>query len=215
MTNDIKKQWVPLRLLARLAKQLEFKQKEENTVLLSTFNERIAKEILTHPASFIYERLGENYRYYFLDEFQDTSKLQWKNLIPLIENALVSQDVNGKSGELLLVGDPKQSIYRWRGGDVDQFVGLLGDDEPFPIKKEIVSLATNYRSTTDIINFNNALYAFLEGYLTYTENKLIFGASAQQKTNNKAVQEGRLFYALTKKKCRKVKTEKAFKTAKC
>ena len=186
LTNDIKKQWVPLRLLARLAMQLESKQKEENTVLLSTFNERIAKEILTHPASFIYERLGENYRYYFLDEFQDTSKLQWKNLIPLIENALVSQDANGKSGELLLVGDPKQSIYRWRGGDVDQFVGLLGGDEPFPIKKEIVSLATNYRSTSDVINFNNALYASLEGYLTYAENKLIFGASAQQKINNKA-----------------------------
>ena len=185
LTNDIKKQWVPLRLLARLAKQLELRQKEDNIVLLSTFNERIAKEILTHPASFIYERLGENYRYYFLDEFQDTSNLQWKNLIPLIENALISQDLNGKSGALLLVGDPKQSIYRWRGGDVDQFVGLLGEDQPFPIEKNIVSLATNYRSTSQIINFNNALYASLENYLTFTENKHIFGTSAHQETHIK------------------------------
>jgi ATP-dependent exoDNAse (exonuclease V) beta subunit len=179
LTNDIKKQWVPLRLLARLARQLEEKQKEDNTVLLSTFNERIAKEILAHPASFIYERLGENYRYYFLDEFQDTSNLQWNNLVPLIENALISQDVNGKTGELLLVGDPKQSIYRWRGGDVDQFIGLLGNDQPFPIEKEIVSLTTNYRSASQIVAFNNSLYTSLQGYLAYVENKLIFETAQQ------------------------------------
>lgn len=184
LTSDIKKQWVPLRLLTRLAKQLEEKQKEDNTVLLSTFNERIAKEILAHPATFIYERLGENYRHYFLDEFQDTSNLQWNNLIPLIENALVSQDLNGKTGKLLLVGDPKQSIYRWRGGDVDQFIGLLGVDKPFPIEKVIKPLTTNYRSASQIVAFNNSLYNSLEGYLVYPENKLIF-TSAQQEIHQR------------------------------
>jgi ATP-dependent exoDNAse (exonuclease V) beta subunit len=85
LIKDIKKQWIPLNLLTTLSKELDAYQNETNKVLLSTFNERIAKEILLQPTPYIYERLGENYRHYFLDEFQDTSSLQWKNLIPLIE----------------------------------------------------------------------------------------------------------------------------------
>ena len=186
LLQDITKQWVPLRLLARLAKQLEEHQKAENKILLSTFNERIAEEILKHPSAFIYERLGENYRHYFLDEFQDTSTLQWQNLIPLIENALVSQDNDGHVGQLLLVGDPKQSIYRWRGGDVDQFIGLLSDNNPFQIEKEIQTLKTNYRSADQIIGFNNSLYSSLTRYLKYSENKTIFGSSTQQEVTGLA-----------------------------
>lgn len=186
LVEDIRKQWVPLTLLGQLVKRLEERQKEENKILLSTFNTRIQKEILKHQAPFIYERLGENYRHYFLDEFQDTSRLQWKNLIPLIENALVSEDISGKTGDLLLVGDPKQSIYRWRGGDVDQFTGLLGKDRPFPIHQKVISLSTNYRSSKTIVAFNNQLYSSLDSYLIYPENKTIFGAKAQQLIGKKS-----------------------------
>ena len=81
-----------------LSRELEAYQNETNKVLLSTFNERIAKEILLQPSPYIYERLGENYRHYFLDEFQDTSSLQWKNLIPLIETALISLNEDNRTG---------------------------------------------------------------------------------------------------------------------
>ena len=108
LLNDILKQWIPLNLLAVLARTLDAYQTQSNRVLLSTFNERIAKEILWQPSPYIYERLGENYRHYFLDEFQDTSSLQWNNLIPLIKSSIESQLESGHTGSLLLVGDPKQ-----------------------------------------------------------------------------------------------------------
>ena len=141
LIKDIKKQWIPLSLVTSLSRELEAYQNETNKVLLSTFNERIAKEILLQPTPYIYERLGENYRHYFLDEFQDTSSLQWKNLIPLIETALISLNEDNRTGSLLLVGDPKQSIYRWRGGDVNQFIDLIEESSPFSNRKKSKSLS--------------------------------------------------------------------------
>ena len=73
--------------------------------------------MLNFSSPYIYEKLGEKYKYFFLDEFQDTSFLQWQNLIPLISNSIENMDESGETGKLLLVGDPKQSIYRWRGGN--------------------------------------------------------------------------------------------------
>ena len=130
---DVLKQWVPLNLLSLLVKTLADFQNETNRVLLSTFNERIRKEILWQPSPYIYERLGENYRHYFIDEFQDTSVLQWKNLIPLIKSSVESRAESDSHGSLLLVGDPKQAIYRWRGGNVEQFIDLISTGNPFTI----------------------------------------------------------------------------------
>ena len=93
--------------------------------LLGTFNKKINRLVNGESAPFIFERLGERYKHYFLDEFQDTSSLQWSNLIPLIANSLESENISGLSGRLILVGDPKQAIYRWRGGDMDQFLDLI------------------------------------------------------------------------------------------
>ncbi len=136
LIKDIKKQWIPLSLVTSLAQELEAYQNETNTLLLSTFNERIANEILHQPTPYIYERLGENYHHYFLDEFQDTSSLQWKNLIPLIATPLESLNTDNRTGSVLLVGDPKQSIYRWRGGNVDQFMELIKKENPFQVPKK-------------------------------------------------------------------------------
>ncbi len=180
LIKDIKKQWIPLNLLTTLSKELDAYQNETNKVLLSTFNERIAKEILLQPTPYIYERLGENYRHYFLDEFQDTSSLQWKNLIPLIETALTSLNEDDRTGSLLLVGDPKQSIYRWRGGDVNQFIDLINLKPPFQIEKKVNALKTNYRSSKSVVAFNNDLYQCLTQHLEYPENKKLFGEFAQQ-----------------------------------
>ena len=186
LIKDIKKQWIPLNLVTSLSNQLEAYQNETNKVLLSTFNGRIAKEILGQPTPYIYERLGENYRHYFLDEFQDTSSLQWQNLIPLIETALLSLNEDDRTGSVLLVGDPKQSIYRWRGGDVNQFINLIESEPPFQVPKNVHQLATNYRSAKSIVTFNNALYQCLPNYLIYSENKSLFGQRAMQKVFSKA-----------------------------
>jgi len=83
--------------------------------------------------------------------------MQWQNLIPLIDNALAGQDDYGVKGTLMIVGDPKQSIYRWRGGKAEQFIALSKDHNPFsnPDKK-LIHLDKNYRSYSEVIDFNNA-----------------------------------------------------------
>ena len=120
--KNILNQWTPLSLIGEMDRGLEALQLPFNRLLLSRFNEIINKEISTLSSPYIYERLGEKYRHYFIDEFQDTSRLQWKNLIPLISNAIESLDDSQTPGSLLLVGDPKQAVYRWRGGDNQQFL---------------------------------------------------------------------------------------------
>ncbi|MCA1965249.1 MAG: UvrD-helicase domain-containing protein, partial [Flavobacterium sp.] len=140
----------PLSLLNTIYQEFKQIQEEQNLVSISDFNKIIHNEIQNQPAPFIYERLGEKYRHYFIDEFQDTSVMQWQNLIPLIDNALSGQDDFGQQGTLMLVGDPKQAIYRWRGGKAEQFIDLAKEDKkhnPFSNKdKETLRLGTNYRS---------------------------------------------------------------------
>jgi ATP-dependent exoDNAse (exonuclease V) beta subunit len=152
----------PLSLLNTIYQEFKKIQEEQNLVSISDFNTIIHNEIQNQPAPFIYERLGEKYRHYFIDEFQDTSVMQWQNLIPLIDNALSGQDDFGQQGTLMLVGDPKQAIYRWRGGKAEQFIDLAKEDKklnPFSNKdKETLRLGTNYRSFSDVIHFNNAFF---------------------------------------------------------
>ena len=148
--------------------------------------------------SIYYERLGENYRHYFLDEFQDTSSLQWNNLIPLIKSSIESELESGHTGSLLLVGDPKQSIYRWRGGNVEQFIDLIHEGNPFTIAKKKNNLKTNYRSAKAIVTFNNALYAALPEYITFEENKSLFGDEAFQELNNETEGYVRLSFIQSK-----------------
>ena len=183
LANDIIKQWIPLSLIKIINDELEVHQQESNKVLLGTFNSRISKEILHQPTPYIYERLGQNYRHYFLDEFQDTSILQWSNLIPLIKEPLEGLDSNDSSGSLLIVGDPKQSIYRWRGGHVDQFLRLLNNQTPFQQETNISSLPTNYRSFDTIINFNNEFFKSILPQINDPKNHSIFSENCQQKTN--------------------------------
>ena len=99
-------------------------EREEKKILIGKFNEKISEVLKEYQAPFIYEKIGEKYKHFFIDEFQDTSKLQWKNLKPLLVNALESEDLNGNYGSVFLVGDPKQAIYRWRGGSIDMFLNF-------------------------------------------------------------------------------------------
>ncbi len=155
----------PHALLSHIYASFEAVKTAQNVLPISAFNKRIHQEIKDQPAPFIYERMGEWYRHYFIDEFQDTSSMQWQNLEPLIANALSQQYDSGTQGSLLLVGDAKQSIYRWRGGEPEQFMQLSQGASDFPIPAHLVNLKTNYRSHKEIIGFNNAFFTYAAKYL--------------------------------------------------
>jgi ATP-dependent exoDNAse (exonuclease V) beta subunit len=154
----------PLAVLNETAKVLQ-EIKDENILLhISDFNKKIAEIVAQQPVPFIYERIGERYQHYMIDEFQDTSSLQWQNLLPLVDNSLAT----GHSS--LVVGDGKQAIYRWRSGDVEQFAALPRVPETIRVEQrahweaslirnhEIKNLGTNYRSRKTIIDFNNEFF---------------------------------------------------------
>ena len=132
-------------------------QEENNLLLISDFNSLITENISDQSAPFIYEKIGTKYNNYFVDEFQDTSDLQWKNLIPLTSHALTNEELNNDGGSLFLVGDPKQSIYRWRGAKPETFTNLKVTN-PFYIKPKTKELGINYRSYSNIVEFNNQFF---------------------------------------------------------
>lgn len=176
----------PLTLLNTVSNELRKIQQEQGILSISEFNKLIYDQIQNQPAPFIYERLGEKYKHFFIDEFQDTSEMQWYNLIPLIDNSLSSEDLLGERGSLLIVGDPKQSIYRWRGGKAEQFIALSKDNNPFnnPDKK-LFSLNTNWRSFSEVIHFNNNFFCFIADEFTNEDYKDLYKNHSHQLENNK------------------------------
>ncbi|MEC4112726.1 UvrD-helicase domain-containing protein [Myroides pelagicus] len=176
----------PLSLLNTLSLEMDQIQEEKNILSISQFNAIIHDEIQGQPAPFIYERLGERYSHFFIDEFQDTSEMQWKNLIPLIDNALAGEDNAGVRGSLMIVGDPKQSIYRWRGGKAEQFIALSKEDNPFSNpSKETIVLDTNYRSYEEVIQFNNGLFKGIAANFSDLDYRELYEKNSYQKPNSK------------------------------
>jgi len=172
----------PLSVLNEIEKTLHDFKSQNNLIHISEFNSRIAGIVMNEPVPFIYERLGEKYRHILIDEFQDTSVLQWMNFIPLIENALAGGYFN------LVVGDGKQAIYRWRSGDVEQFNALpaiSGSDHNPMLKQreqaliryfEPVDLNRNFRSKTEIVSFNNRFFRVIaDRALTAGKEKIFEG----------------------------------------
>tara|TARA_R110002124_G_scaffold393_2_gene1762 strand:- start:1718 stop:4849 length:3132 start_codon:yes stop_codon:yes gene_type:complete len=170
----------PLSVLNAIQKELNALKNEQNKMLISEFNKIISEEIKDQPTPFIYERLGEKFKHYFIDEFQDTSKMQWGNLVPLLDNAL-----SASSGSSMLVGDAKQAIYRWRGGEAEQFINLYNKAEnPFQVEADVLTLDTNYRSSKEIINFNNSFFKYLgDNYFSNGDYAALF-KHAKQNTFN-------------------------------
>jgi len=176
----------PLSLLNTVSNELAKIQSEQNILSISEFNAIIHREIQNQPAPFIYERLGERYRHFFIDEFQDTSEMQWQNLIPLIDNALSGQDDLGNKGTLMIVGDPKQSIYRWRGGKAEQFIELSKDENPFNNPDKLIKhLDTNYRSYSEVIDFNNAFFKLISTEFSNEDYKDLYENHSFQNSNSK------------------------------
>ncbi len=181
---------IPLAVLNYINSALEEIKSENNILLNAEFNQKINDTIKNEPAPFIYERLGEKFKYYFIDEMQDTSELQWKNLIPLIDNVISSENDLGEQGKLLLVGDAKQSIYRWRGGKAEQFISLSSDEKkiennPFQVEKTQSNLETNFRSYSEIINFNNSFFKHISRFLNNESFSKLFLEGNNQSTNKK------------------------------
>ncbi len=157
---EINKHFTAFSLVFLLIDRIETTKKDKGVILISDFHQLIGKIIENEPAGFIYERLGSRFNHVLIDEFQDTSSKQWSNLLPLVHESLSSGGTN------LLVGDAKQAIYRWRDGDVTQFINLPKVDSS---QKEFSSLLTqyyneykldsNWRSSKSVVKFNNDLFS--------------------------------------------------------
>ena len=123
--------------------------KEKNVLCIDDSNTILKGIIDGSDAPFIYEKIGVRFDHFLLDEFQDTSSVQWSNFSSLLHNS------HAQGKENLIVGDVKQSIYRWRGSDWKLLDSAVPSEFP-GFKEEI--LDTNYRSLSNIVKFNNAYF---------------------------------------------------------
>lgn len=153
-----------LRLMKEMSGLLKDYRVANHLLLISDAThllEGITRGMEDNP-SFIWEKAGNRFQHFLFDEFQDTSENQWQNFRPLVKNALA--EAKGDMVEHLIVGDVKQSIYRWRGGNweilLNKVENALGKDFV-----STASLQTNFRSDGNIINFNNYIFTFLARWL--------------------------------------------------
>ncbi len=130
----------------------------ENSFLLSDAGEFLNLITREDQAPFIYEKVGNRFENFMIDEFQDTSKIQWNNFKPLINNSMAEGNDN------LVVGDVKQSIYRWRNSDW-KILGSLKTENAGNVRYISKALKTNWRSRTNIIRFNNELFSVIPEHL--------------------------------------------------
>ncbi|MEJ6776682.1 MAG: UvrD-helicase domain-containing protein [Crocinitomicaceae bacterium] len=158
-------------LLQFMSASLKKVRKDEQLIRISEFNSLISELIQNETTPFIYERLGNKFHHFLLDEFQDTSRLQWLNLVPLVKESL------SQNKENLIVGDPKQSIYRFKNGIAEQFVALPKIYNPekdphiaaqsayFNEMGQLSELKDNWRSSPKIVNLNNEFFVTLRDSL--------------------------------------------------
>ena len=144
-------QFYSLGVFYDLVERIKEYSKEKNSFLISEASTFLWKIIASNDAPFIYEKTGSFYKHFLLDEFQDTSVIQWENFRPLIANSL------SQGYENLVVGDVKQSIYRWRNSDWKIMAEKLDSDfSGYELNEE--PLRSNFRSRENIIAYNNALF---------------------------------------------------------
>ena len=153
--RTIHEHFYELGILANLDREMTDYCNEQNLMLLSSSTEMLTRLIGEDDAPFIYEKTGAHIHSYMIDEFQDTSGMQWNNFKPLVSNALAEGYQN------LIVGDVKQSIYRWRGGNWNLLDSEIDHYEPLKHMDDSSSLTTNWRSLPAIVEFNNAFFTQL------------------------------------------------------
>lgn len=146
-----------LGLLAHTWRYLDELTRENNILLISDTNDLVSRIIGHDKTPFIYERMGVKLSHFLIDEFQDTSRLQWANLEPLVANGLSTGD------DSLVIGDEKQSIYRFRNSDssilhsqIEQSLGDYIDPDAEAKRKNV-----NWRSSERVVRFNNTLFSII------------------------------------------------------
>lgn len=155
-----------LALTSHFKELIKANENENGNIPLSEFNRRISELLGDFSTPFIYERVGDYFKHIFIDEFQDTSILQWHNFLPLVDNGLSGKNMS------LVVGDAKQAIYRFRGGEVEQIINLpdiynanrgnpivAGYEKKLNEEHNPEELKDCYRSARNIIDFNNRFFS--------------------------------------------------------
>lgn len=169
-------------LLRAISEEVNRITHENGTSLLSTTPKLFCDVVQEDDSSFVFERSGTTFHHVMIDEFQDTSRMQWSNF----QKLLIETQAEGN--ESMLVGDVKQSIYGWRGGDWK----ILGKDiwnKRFHAKRE--SLDTNYRSLSNIVRFNNAFFVRAARLLDMEEieETTPFGTKEQDENLKQIIQD--------------------------
>lgn len=137
-------------LMASLQALIQRNLNEANCALLAQTANTLNRALKEGDADFILEKAGIRYKHILMDEFQDTSRLQWSVIKQLVQDVLA-----GAGHTLLIVGDIKQSIYRWRNGDWHIMASLFDD----PLRnKQLETLKKNYRSSEEVVKFNLSLF---------------------------------------------------------
>lgn len=158
--NAVLKNIYAIGIFTDLIEELK-KYRSEQRILLSTDINNLINALISDDISpFLYEKTGNRYKYFLIDEFQDTSNFQWSNFKPLIINSLSENNTS------LIVGDVKQSIYRWRNGDMNLLLSQVSEDlEAFKSLIKINNLEVNFRSRKNIVDFNNLFFSSAGEYL--------------------------------------------------
>ncbi|GMO32631.1 MAG: UvrD-helicase domain-containing protein [Candidatus Azobacteroides pseudotrichonymphae] len=183
----IKDNLYQLGLIGKVIKEIEEQNHEQNRFMLSDTNIFLHQMIDDTDAPFIYEKIGVQIKHVMIDEFQDTSQLQWENFRVLLNEILAQNTFS------LIVGDEKQSIYRWRNGDWKIFkraVKELGTEEK--------PLLYNWRSEKHIIDFNNSFFPLAANMLKNAVFSIYEVEKVKQKTKKSSEKEGHIFIQFIK-----------------
>jgi ATP-dependent helicase/nuclease subunit A len=165
--EEVEKNFYAFGILIDLNAEIQSWLESNDMLLIAQTHAKVQHILEGSPTPFLYEKMGNQFLHYFLDEFQDTSAFQWKNLLPLLENGI------SEGNPSLIVGDIKQAIYRWRGGRYQLLASEVEQD--LAQYQEVIAhwrLDTNYRSLANIIRFNNAVFSALPAFAAqYAELK--------------------------------------------
>lgn len=143
-----------LRLLGSIGQKVRQLNDEQNRFLLSDTQQLLHELTDGSDSPFIFEKIGTQLEHIMIDEFQDTSTVQWQNF-----KILLQETMSHKGSENLIVGDVKQSIYRWRSGDWRLLAGIKDEFPQAGNEVFVDSLDQNFRSASRIVYFNNAFFA--------------------------------------------------------
>lgn len=180
--HAILKTYFIIALIKYILMEIKTISKEEGIVLLSEFTRIMSNKLSNNDIPFIFMKLDYEIKRLFIDEFQDTSKLQWLSLSLFKENML------SEGRDFFIIGDPKQAIYRWRNGDVKimlkEIAHVEAENKANPNFKRVF-LDTNYRSLPVIVNFNNDFFTKLINIIKNDSSNIMLSTGDDNQAEHK------------------------------